>query len=66
MVLSRLFTGARDPAVRYEVAARVRDQLPWVQAVSAAQIVEEGGFPAATERLGKSRQYLDRLMREHD
>lgn len=65
-ITGRLLTQITDPAVRYKVAAGLRDRAPWIQAVSAAQIIAAGDYKAATEQLGVSRVYLDRLMRNHD
>jgi hypothetical protein len=55
-----------DPVVRFHVAAGLRDKAPWIQAVSASQLIEAGDYKTAADRLGKSRVYLDRLMRNHD
>lgn len=63
---ARLLTEIPDPGVRYQVAVALKDRLPWVQAVSAAQLIEEGDYKSATERLGVSRVYLDRLLRDHE
>lgn len=66
IALSRLLSSIPDGATRYQVADRLRDRLPWVKAVSAAQVGETDprGMSGAAETLGVSRQYLDRLLRE--